>query len=1625
MHPRLGSRLRVLALVALAAGGSVRAATPPASPPQLTVVLAVKAPADQAITWPTSQPLTASADPTTARQARRAAAVRRLEAAGDLRLAPLLASLAPLIRSGQVQVLQRYPAFGMVAVKAPPRLLEALRGAPGLRDLWAVEQRRLAGPPMVATHTQPRPRPAAGRGSAGPMGISPAPQADHLSRIGAPAAWNRLGGLGEGLVIGVIDSGADGRHPILAGSFRGRRARRLDRDWVDLTAERRREPSDGNGHGTHVTGLAVGAEGDQAWGAAPGAEWIAARAFDAEGKTDDLTLLAAADWMLHPGGGGMPPDPAQAPDIVNLSWTLDNGADDRFRPVLQAFRFADILSVCATGNLEDLRDPWPRLMAPASYPEALAVGALSRADQPWLWGRLGPGFFGGVKPQLLAPGEAVWSALPDGETGTFSGSSMAAPLAAGAAAVVWGQAPGLRAHEVATLLSASARDLGAPGADADLGWGRLDLAAATVLAQRMAWVEGVVGPAPQAGAAGRPGATLSLVPPADWTPAWRALLGRATADATGAYRLIAPEGRYLLRVSHPLFQPLESEVVLRAGQGTRLDPQLTDAALAQLQGRVRGAWGAPLAGATLRLAPPGDPQTAGDPETAVIAVVSAADGSFRQPVPPGTWQLRTAAEAHRTLTTTLVLDPGSVRTVDLTLSPAPRILLVDADAWDNERIAPYLSRALDDAGLPHVRRDILAPHDLPSSDRLAAADLLWWAHAYQSPGRLDQERRDRATVLGLSAYLAGGGHLLLSGQDVALWDQKRGLAKAFFDQATGIRQSRDRTTGTPTGLEGLDLLGGLPLNAAWAGGAAKIRYAQPDSLDLDAASATRAVLRWSDGSAAAVVRAGDAAFPGRRAFLGFGPESAGGRLALAQVVDRLAQWMTPPDLRLEPTAATVMPGQTLTMTLRLRGGGDGDAGEADVALLWPSPLDLTPAGGLRLDGTRRAGWRGRLAAGEERRFDLGLRLSTAVTGAMTLPLQATLRMDGRERRSTSLLQPQVPDLRGSRFSVRPSRLPAGGGRATLNLTLLNDGPAAAASALVTVTVPVGLVVDPASLRASGGQAALNAADGRITWRGGIPSGGSLVMDWAAAAPAGPALHAWAAVVAVPGMARLPLVADQRVGGPRLRIAHLEPTQVQLAAGEILDLGLALANDGETAEAAALDLQATGADAAGWSILDPPNGRWSGSIPAGGTVGLTLRLRAPVAPRAAEAGILMTVDDGLSPAAPVTGTTAIDLGWPDLGASLSTFEPAAARAGDLVSITLRLANSGSRPADAVATDLLPPNLVPLPEGISVSAGAVERQPGQLRWRCKVAAGAEETLRYSARVGGSGEPNRFLTRTVRIDGGGDTLVISPTLDVNPWRWSAALETWPGGAVPGGMVTQVLSLRGQGLAPPRSVTVTILLPRALAPDQGSLPPGLTLEADGRSLRYDGPLASDGALRLSWRASVAQGLEPGGLLFTGARISAAGMPTLDLGHHLAVSVADWSRSSLTASRLLLEPGQATALRLLLDNAGPRADRADLALVIPSGLDPDPASLGTDGGAPAAWDAVGRRLTWQGDLSSGGRVAIHLRARRDPSAMPPDGDFLLTMVFSDGRGIQYRRDLKLAFPRARLSLPWLAVERR
>ena len=129
-------------------------------------------------------------------------------------------------------------------------------------------------------------------------------------------------------------------------------------------------------------------------GVAPGARWIAAKAFDSQGYAYDSWLHAALQWMLAPAG-----DPGLAPDVVNNSW----GSPDSFstrpsRPDLQALAAAGILAVFSAGNegpaegIGDLaRQPArrPQRRAPSTPPmwpptsPAAAPRPGARSSRPW------------------------------------------------------------------------------------------------------------------------------------------------------------------------------------------------------------------------------------------------------------------------------------------------------------------------------------------------------------------------------------------------------------------------------------------------------------------------------------------------------------------------------------------------------------------------------------------------------------------------------------------------------------------------------------------------------------------------------------------------------------------------------------------------------------------------------------------------------------------------------------------------------------------------------------------------------------------------------------------------------------------------------------------------------------------------------------------------------------------------------------------------------------------------------------------------------------------------------------------------------------------------------------------
>ena len=262
--------------------------------------------------------------------------------------------------------------------------------------------------------------------------------------------------------MAVLDTGIDLSHPALAG--------RLLPGWdfVDGDADpsETAQPSQaGYGHGTHVAGLV-------AW-VAPGARILPLRVLDAEGQGHAWVLAEAMLHAIDPDGNPATPDGAK---VINLSLaglepsqlmrtidqlvncavpepgspadplvdTSDAGYnDDRQRCATQGG--AVVVAGAGNDGSSSLRT-WPA--AESAY--GLIPVAASTAQ-----GRLAPFSNSGNWIALAAPGDLVTSTVPGGGYATWSGTSMATPLVAGAAALLRERFPQLAPRDVARCLVAS------------------------------------------------------------------------------------------------------------------------------------------------------------------------------------------------------------------------------------------------------------------------------------------------------------------------------------------------------------------------------------------------------------------------------------------------------------------------------------------------------------------------------------------------------------------------------------------------------------------------------------------------------------------------------------------------------------------------------------------------------------------------------------------------------------------------------------------------------------------------------------------------------------------------------------------------------------------------------------------------------------------------------------------------------------------------------------------------------------------------------------------------------------------------------------------------------------------
>lgn len=289
-----------------------------------------------------------------------------------------------------------------------------------------------------------------------------------MPAVGADSPRSSSGG--SGIVVAIIDSGIDHTHPAFGGGFGPGHKVIGGYDFIDDDDS----PMDENGHGTHVAGIVAGHDPAAGFmGLAPAANLLAYRVLDAGGMGPTSGIIAAIERAVDPDQNPVTPDGAH---IINMSLGGEGHPDD---PTAQAVDHATamgVVVVVAAGN----NGRSFSVDSPGSARSAITVGASDNADALAVFSSRGPvatSFEN--KPDVLAPGVAIVSALPGGAYAGLSGTSMAAPYVAGTAALLLEQHPGWEPATVKAALMLSAKDIGLHLWQQ--GSGRVDYEAATAI----------------------------------------------------------------------------------------------------------------------------------------------------------------------------------------------------------------------------------------------------------------------------------------------------------------------------------------------------------------------------------------------------------------------------------------------------------------------------------------------------------------------------------------------------------------------------------------------------------------------------------------------------------------------------------------------------------------------------------------------------------------------------------------------------------------------------------------------------------------------------------------------------------------------------------------------------------------------------------------------------------------------------------------------------------------------------------------------------------------------------------------------------------------------------------------
>ncbi|MDI3481554.1 MAG: in [Tepidanaerobacteraceae bacterium] len=248
-----------------------------------------------------------------------------------------------------------------------------------------------------------------------------------VQKIGAPSVWKDV--MGEGIKVGIIDTGVDINHPDLKDNVKEVGSVMDCKNIID-----------DNGHGSHVAGIIAALDNNiGVVGVAPRVDLYPVKAFDKSGRGNISNVIDALGWCVE-----------KKVQVVNMSFGFAKNSMALERAIKEAYR-QNIVLVAAAGNSggDD------SVMYPAKYPEVIAVAASNSANKAAWFSS------GGPEVDVIAPGVSIPSTYKEGGYKSMSGTSMASPHVTAACALVLTKT-NMNPAKVKEVLTSSAIDIGIP-----------------------------------------------------------------------------------------------------------------------------------------------------------------------------------------------------------------------------------------------------------------------------------------------------------------------------------------------------------------------------------------------------------------------------------------------------------------------------------------------------------------------------------------------------------------------------------------------------------------------------------------------------------------------------------------------------------------------------------------------------------------------------------------------------------------------------------------------------------------------------------------------------------------------------------------------------------------------------------------------------------------------------------------------------------------------------------------------------------------------------------------------------------------------------------------------------------